>query len=68
MSIDPTTGDSQEHDPVFQGVHIEGEDDYNIEIGKWYFYDETWSDVGGPYDTEEQARAELARYVAEVLG
>ena len=29
----------------------------------WYFYDETWADVVGPYETEEYARFELSRYV-----
>lgn len=36
--------------------------------GKWWFWEETWSDRMGPYDSEEQARTELARYCKEVLG
>lgn len=28
----------------------------------WYFYDETWIDRYGPYDTEKEARAALKRY------
>jgi len=36
--------------------------------GKWYFYDETWSDRSGPFDTEQEAREELDRYCKECLG
>lgn len=36
--------------------------------GKWYFYDETWRPCGGPYDTEEEARSELSRYIETQLG
>lgn len=32
------------------------------EDGKWYFWDETWSDRYGPFDTEEKAKEELAKY------
>ena len=38
------------------------------EDGKWFFYDETWSNRYGPFDTEKEARKELGRYVREVLG
>lgn len=31
--------------------------------GKWYFYDETWDDRQGPYDTEHEARMGLAAYM-----
>jgi hypothetical protein len=34
----------------------------------WYFWTETWADRCGPYSTEAEARAQLARYVREVLG
>lgn len=33
----------------------------------WYFYDETWSDLYGPYKNREHADRELWRYVLEVL-
>jgi len=36
--------------------------------GKWYFYDETWADEYGPYDSEEQANAKLKEYCEKVLG
>lgn len=29
---------------------------------KWYFYDETWSDRLGPYDTEQEATEACRRY------
>lgn len=29
---------------------------------KWYFWDETWADRVGPYDTEEDARIALKEY------
>lgn len=35
--------------------------------GKWYFYDETWVDRLGPYDSEKETREALNRYVDEVL-
>ena len=34
----------------------------NEEDGKWYFYDETWSDVLGPYETREEADKNLTEY------
>jgi hypothetical protein len=33
---------------------------------KWWFFDETWADEHGPYDTEKQAREELALYSAHL--
>lgn len=35
---------------------------------KWYFWEETWCDANGPYDTEAEAVAALEKYVREVLG
>ena len=29
---------------------------------KWYFYDETWSDLIGPYDTFADAQIHLKKY------
>ena len=37
-------------------------DPVHNEEEKWYFYEETWSHRYGPYDTEQTARDELARY------
>jgi len=34
----------------------------------WYWYDETWSNMYGPYDSEEEAKAQLLKYAHEVLG
>ena len=34
----------------------------------WFFWNETWSDPIGYWDTEEKAREELNRYCVEELG
>jgi gamma-glutamylcysteine synthetase len=31
---------------------------------KWYFWDETWSNEIGPYDTQIEAEINFAKYVA----
>jgi hypothetical protein len=31
-------------------------------LGRWYFWDETWSGVCGPYDTEDKTRETLEIY------
>jgi hypothetical protein len=36
--------------------------------GQWWFWDETWSERFGPYDTEEEAVNACNRYAKEVLG
>lgn len=36
---------------------------YEGKDGKWYFWDETWSNEYGPFDTEEKARERLKDYV-----
>jgi len=38
------------------------------EDGKWYFWDETWADRHGPFETKEEADKELDKYVKEYLG
>jgi len=30
--------------------------------GKYYFYDETWANDIGPFDTQEEAREHLLKY------
>ena len=30
--------------------------------GKWYFWDETWSNTYGPFDSEEITRKKLENY------
>lgn len=32
----------------------------------WYFWNETWSDVIGPYDTEEEANTAFNDYCAQL--
>lgn len=46
------------NDPVFQ----------NDKDGYWYFWNETWSDVEGPFESEEEARESLIKYSIEILG
>lgn len=34
----------------------------------WFFYDETWSDANGPYDSETEAQVKLMEYCTIALG
>ena len=43
-------------------------DPVHEEDGKWYFWDETWSERHGPYNTEEEARAAIKDYIDNYLG
>lgn len=36
--------------------------------GKWYFWDETWSDPSGPFKSEQEARRRLKWYCENILG
>jgi hypothetical protein len=38
-------------------------DPVHEEVGKWWFWDETWADRLGPFDTELQARERLEEYI-----
>jgi hypothetical protein len=33
---------------------------------RWYFWNETWSDHYGPFDSEAEARRSLAEYAAKL--
>lgn len=33
-----------------------------VQTGKWYHYDETWANLYGPYDTEEEVKTALMKY------
>ena len=46
-------------DPVFMDPDSEGD---------WYFWDETWVDKVGPFNSEFEARKALEKYCKEVLG
>lgn len=35
--------------------------------GKWYFWDETWANRHGPYDTPAEAYEMLGTYITEHL-
>lgn len=39
--------------------------DYKVNILEkgWYHWDETWTDWSGPFESEEEAKKELKRYV-----
>jgi len=47
-------GDGSQHDCAPEGQ--------TLAKGKWYFWIETWADVTGPFDTEEEGRAALQKY------
>ena|ERR1700743_3561883 len=53
-------GDLARSNPVRDPVHQED--------GFWYFWDETWSDRHGPFDSEWYCRERMERYVTEALG
>jgi len=36
--------------------------------GKWFFWDETWTECHGPFESEEEANTACERYAREVLG
>ena len=56
-------------DKLLRNVNeLEIRDPVHQDDDKWYFYDETWTDRYGPYDTEEIARTKLAQYVDSFLG
>ena len=38
----------------------------SMETDKWYFWDATWTQAIGPYDTEDAARKGLEEYVEEL--
>lgn len=44
-------------DPVFQGKD-----------GKWYYWDESWTQSRGPFDDEETARERLTQYCNYIGG
>lgn len=39
----------------------------HFEDGKWWFWDETWADRHGPFESEAAAEAALRAYVVEYL-
>ena len=39
-----------------------------IEFEGWYFWNESWSQAHGPYETEQQAREELKQYAEWLEG
>lgn len=55
---------------VLEEEHPTIEDRYDPvrKLGEfWYFYDETWANEYGPYDTEEEARKDFAVYCENML-
>lgn len=57
---------SQSKDPVFffpdTRFPTVGELSAGITRDGWYFWDESWTNVYGPYETEVQCRQNLIRY------
>jgi hypothetical protein len=54
--------------PISYYTCEESENLHGVNGAGWYFWNETWSDCYGPYDTEEEAKEELNRYCVEELG
>lgn len=48
-----------ERDPAV----IHGNDPVHEHEGKWWFYEETWADRQGPWNTKAEANAALVRYM-----
>lgn len=44
------------------------EDPVHEQAGKWYFWDETWADKHGPFDTEKEARDAMEDYATWLDG
>ena len=36
---------------------------YQDKAGKWFFFDETWAELHGPFQTREEAEHALKKYV-----
>ena len=55
-------------DPVFYSRADDDDDEHDglAFVAGWYWCDETWSWLSGPYDTEAQARAALAEYAEQL--
>ena len=49
-------------------MDIIGSDPVHEHNGKWYFWDESWSNRIGPYESEEEAARKLEQYCEQVLG
>ena len=39
-----------------------GYEEESLQLGKWYFWTETWSDFVGPFEDEEACRYALSDY------
>ena len=39
-----------------------------IQKAGWYFYDETWGNAHGPYETKEEAQKSLNEYIKYLNG
>lgn len=40
----------------------DGNSVFQDEDGKWYYWDQTWSDTVGAFETKEEATSECMRY------
>lgn len=54
------------HDPVFHESESWVDGWGTRQPAGWYFWDETWSDAIGPFDTEEDCRTDLKEYAEEL--
>jgi hypothetical protein len=53
--------------PIFQAEKtMPSPLDRHVLPGQWYFYDETWGDIIGPYESEHEAEVALKAYVEQL--
>lgn len=66
-SVKPTM-DGIQQNPIEYIERTFGNDEYwGFRGPGWYYWDETWTSVSGPFQTAESAEAALTRYCREVL-
>lgn len=51
------------HNPIFEVDNENNEE--GMEVG-WYFWDETWTNIHGPFNTRQKVRNELKKYSEEL--
>jgi hypothetical protein len=69
ITIEMDPGDKYKLEAVpLADIDAEARDPVHEENGKWYFWEETWADRQGPFDTELQARNACEQYAQALVG